>query len=334
MGTRNGYIDLGKYVAAILVIAIHTRPFQYISLDVDFFFVDIICRMAVPFFAICTGFYFTRAFDESSSRFFLFKKTIFKVIKMYLLWSFFYLGVLLIDWHNNGILSIDNLIGWFKSLIVSSSYYHLWYLSSLIYAMPLFVIIINKVSKNYCLSIAIVLWVLEAIDYGYSFLISDVFISSLPVLSSFDAIHTGILRMLPLLLVGAYVSRINIDSLSLNRVTILFLLSFSLLVVEAISLRHLGGDHFSFILMTLALSVSVFILVYLKGLRSTIDSHLLAKMSMTIYCLHPAIIWLLDNYVSSPLLLFLWVSIIVTFISFIYYRYIDNHILISPNRKH
>lgn len=334
MGTRNGYIDLGKYVAAILVIAIHTRPFDDISPDVDFFLVDIICRMAVPFFAICTGFYFTRAFDKSSSRFFLFKKTLLKIIRMYLLWSLFYLGILLIDWHKNGILSIDNLIGWFKSLIVSSSYYHLWYLSSLIYAMPLFVIIINKVSKNYCLCIAIVLWLLEAIDYGYSFLISDVSILGLSLLSSFDAIHTGILRMLPLLLIGAYVSRININSLSLNRVTILFLLSFLLLVVEAISLRHLGGEHFSFIFMTLTLSVSVFVLVYLIGLRYVIDFHLLAKMSMTIYCLHPAIIWLLDDYVSSPLLLFLWVSLVVTFISFIYYRYIDNHFLINFRRNH
>ena len=320
MGTRNGYIDLGKYVAAILVIAIHTRPFQDISLDVDFFFVDIICRMAVPFFSICTGFYFTRAFDKSSSRFFIFKKTIFKIIRMYLLWSLFYLIVLLIDWHNNGILSMDNLIGWCKSLIVSSSYYHLWYLSSLIYAMPLFVIIINKVSKNYFLGIAIVLWLLEAIDYGYSFLMSDVSILGFSVLSSFDAIHTGILRMLPLLLVGAYVSRKNIDSLSLNRATALFLLSFLLLVIEAISLRHLGGDHFSFIFMTLALSVSVFVLIYIIGLRYVIDFHLLAKMSMTIYCLHPAIIWLLDDYISSPLLLFLWVSIIVSFMSYFYYN--------------
>ena len=319
METRNGYIDLGKYVAAILVIAIHTRPFHDISLDVDFFFVDIICRMAVPFFAICTGFYFTRAFDKSSSRFFLFKKTIFKIIRMYLLWSLFYLLVLLIDWHNNGILSVDNIIGWCKSLIVSSSYYHLWYLSSLIYAIPLFVIIINKVSKNYCLGIAVVLWVLEAIDYGYSFLISD-FLSSLSVLSSFDAMHTGILRMLPLLLVRAYVSRININSLSLNRTAVIFLLSFLLLVVEAFSLRHFGGNHFSFIFMTLALSVAVFILVYLIGLRSVKDFQLLAKMSMTIYCLHPAIIWLLDDYISSPLLLFLWVSIIVSFMSYFYYN--------------
>lgn len=322
MGTRNGYIDLGKYVAAILVIAIHTRPFTDISTNFDFFFVDIICRMAVPFFAICTGFYFTSTFDKNSHQMHPFKKMFYKIIRMYLFWSIFYLFILLMDWHNNGILSIENLIGWCKSLIVSSSYYHLWYLSSLIYAMPLFVIIIKKLSKNYCLLIAIVLWALEAITYGYSFLMSNVITSKISLLSSFDALYTGLLRMLPLLLIGAYISRINMKSLTINKAILLSLISFLLLMVEAIALRHLGGTRFSFIFMTLVLSASVFVLVYKSGQRSTSNFHLLAKMSMTIYCLHPAVIWLLDNYFSSKILLFLSASLIATFISFMYYKYL------------
>ena len=83
MQTRNGYIDLGKFIAALFVIAIHTRPFQDISVDIDFFFVDIICRMAVPFFVICTGFYFTKAINNSTGVV-VFKKTFFKITKMYL----------------------------------------------------------------------------------------------------------------------------------------------------------------------------------------------------------------------------------------------------------
>ncbi len=52
-------IDLAKFIAAILVIGIHTRPFCEISKICDFYFVEIICRLAVPFFAVCTGYYLT-----------------------------------------------------------------------------------------------------------------------------------------------------------------------------------------------------------------------------------------------------------------------------------
>lgn len=315
MQTRNGYIDLGKFIAALFVIAIHTQPFQDISVDIDFFFVDIICRMAVPFFAICTGFYFTKAINNSTGVV-VFKKTFFKITKMYLSWSFFYLIILLIDWHNSGILSINIFTGWCKSLLLNSSYYHLWYLISLLYALPLFFIIINNVSKKCCLGIAIFLWILESISYGYSFLVP--FISSkFSIISSFEAFNTGILRMLPLLLIGAWISGKDLTAPSINRSVLIFLLFFLLLVIEATLIRYWGGDHFSFIFMTPALSASAFVLLYIRGL----NFQLLAKASMTIYCLHPAIIWLLNGFISSRLFLYLSVTIITAFISIVYHRY-------------
>ena len=52
LNKRNTAIDLAKYVAAILVIGIHTSPFKEISANVDFFFCHLLCRLAVPFFAV------------------------------------------------------------------------------------------------------------------------------------------------------------------------------------------------------------------------------------------------------------------------------------------
>lgn len=43
---RNVVIDIAKYVAAILVVAIHTRPFKTVSPEINFFFCDIVCRFA------------------------------------------------------------------------------------------------------------------------------------------------------------------------------------------------------------------------------------------------------------------------------------------------
>ena len=55
--TRTNSIDLFKFVAALLVVAIHTEPFRDINDTVNFVFSQILCRSAVPFFAICTGYF-------------------------------------------------------------------------------------------------------------------------------------------------------------------------------------------------------------------------------------------------------------------------------------
>ena len=43
-------IDLGKYICAMLVVAIHTFPFVDISPSFNLFFISTLCRLAVPFF--------------------------------------------------------------------------------------------------------------------------------------------------------------------------------------------------------------------------------------------------------------------------------------------
>ena len=50
-------MDAAKFVAALLVIGIHTAVFSDLNSTIYFAFVQIICRTAVPFFAVCTGYY-------------------------------------------------------------------------------------------------------------------------------------------------------------------------------------------------------------------------------------------------------------------------------------
>lgn len=56
---RNSAIDLAKLIAALLVVGIHTRPCMDVSIDADFLFSGIVCHLAVPFFAVCSGYYLT-----------------------------------------------------------------------------------------------------------------------------------------------------------------------------------------------------------------------------------------------------------------------------------
>ena len=66
MSSRKGYIgiDYFKFMAAFLVIAIHTSPLATFTENGDFILTRIIARVAVPFYFMTSGF-FQISFDHS-----------------------------------------------------------------------------------------------------------------------------------------------------------------------------------------------------------------------------------------------------------------------------
>lgn len=136
MNKRNSAVDLTKYVAAMLVIGIHTSPFKEISADINFYFCHVLCRLAVPFFVVCTGYYLTKrlVFERdrlcnSKDNLLILKKNLYKIALMYLSWSLFYLIILLYSWTDAGAhMTYLYFIGWCLSLLIGSSFYHLWYM--------------------------------------------------------------------------------------------------------------------------------------------------------------------------------------------------------------
>ena len=49
-------VDLVKFIAALLVVALHARPFIFDE-DMDYYAICF-CRIAVPFFFVATSFFF------------------------------------------------------------------------------------------------------------------------------------------------------------------------------------------------------------------------------------------------------------------------------------
>ena len=54
---RNTGIDLMRLIAALMVVAIHTYPLASLSETGDFLVTRVLCRVAVPFFFMVTGYY-------------------------------------------------------------------------------------------------------------------------------------------------------------------------------------------------------------------------------------------------------------------------------------
>ena len=110
---RNSALDIAKYIAALLVIGIHTRPLADLSTEADFWLVEVLCRLAVPFFAVCSGFYLYPASSNLQNNR-SFRQTWVKIVSMYVGWSVFYLLIHLYQWYDSDTLCPEYLFGWVK----------------------------------------------------------------------------------------------------------------------------------------------------------------------------------------------------------------------------
>ncbi|WP_216696872.1 acyltransferase family protein [Anaerostipes faecalis] len=139
---RNPAIDLTKYIASLFVIGIHVAPLKNISDFGNFYLENVIFRVAVPFFIVCSGYYLAQKLEfkdnkclNNSSNSNYIKKYKKKIMVLYIEWSLIYLLFSIPTWLETGWFSIHAFIDWGLALVVNGSYYHLWYLLCIIYAI-------------------------------------------------------------------------------------------------------------------------------------------------------------------------------------------------------
>ncbi|MBQ5979807.1 MAG: acyltransferase [Bacteroidales bacterium] len=307
---RDPSIDIAKILCAIFVISIHTRPLSGLSELADFVLCDIIFRVAVPFFAVCTGYYLTRRMDSkrSGNRWLMVKSMAFRVFLLYVLWSVFYLIVLSVSWYKAGILELSSYIGWFKSFMIGSSYYHLWYLAQLFWALFPFHLIVKFINPKWHTLLASSLWLLGVFVYVYSDVLG-IGQSFVQEYNRFGALTGMIGRMLPLLLAGTILARRPVRNN--NTSVIMSLLFLGCLSIEVFVLKDKGTSCFSYVLSTLPLAFFLFDALKKIAFNPRIDTKNISKASMNIYFLHPAIVLLLTSLgIESHYILFISATVI------------------------
>lgn len=167
-------VDLAKFIFAILVVGIHTSPFEAYSEFGNFVFIDIISGLAVPFFFMtsCYFFFSKLTFENGKIKkckenFSRFKKYFIRILILYLLWSAVYLIWQIFDWINTGWFSTAAFIDYVKSAVVSSSYYHLWYILSLLYVIPIMYFLLRHISKKVFAVIMAVVYFAGVVFYTF-----------------------------------------------------------------------------------------------------------------------------------------------------------------------
>lgn len=321
--TRNYTVDLFKFFSALLIIGIHTSPFSDINENLYFFVVNVFCRLAVPFFAVCSGYYLTKVIQKNDYRIATIKRQEIKLIKLYLIWTVLYFFYDIPFAIKGGYCTVKNYIGYGINAITSGSSYHLWYLISLIYALPLFYFCIKYLKKKSIIPLMIVLYCVKVISYGYVKWLPSPVLYVFNLFNKFDAMFNAVFLLLPLLLLGYIIATGN--TLRIKKCVLGFVISFTLLSIEAFVLKSFGQDSVSFIFFTLPTSYFAFsTVIQLHFAQDMKIGKLLGSVSLFIYCFHPMVVGLLPKDMFS-LLKYVIVALSSVLVALGYY-YLQNWI--------
>lgn len=322
-------IDLMKFVSAFIVIIVHTYPFYTYMPTVGFISSNILGRVVIPFFFIAAGYFFQLG-NPTPARF---KKYITKLIKLYCIWSILYIPF--------GIHRLNNYMdmtpflwaaGSFFALINFGTYYHLWYMAALIFAIIFCYYYLKKFSMKSLLIVGFVLFAIGCLETYYGFLPEGIFKEGFNrYLALFFTTRNGLFFGILFVSLGMFIAQSNIQD-KIKHVHIYTLFFFIALCIEAFSIRFLGAAiDYNFYFMVVPFSFFWFITLLNTQLNWNINFHNLRDYSVIIYFSHGIFLELnplllnlfhLSTYWNSGLFRLLSVLFPTLIISYIIKHYI------------
>lgn len=310
-GKTNDAIDLFKFIGSFLVVAIHTNVFISISETFNWYFINLFCRIAVYFFFVASAYFFFKKiqFEDSGKikncigNWQILKKYVFRMILLYMIWTAIYLIPNILFWYRINCLTFANIKGYVISVFFNTSYYHLWFLISLIYAIPLLFCLLLVISKKNLLIVSSACYIVGLLFSTYCF-VETPLNSIYQVLSTYwPRLCTVVFIVIPICSLALICDLTIIQKHVCLILAILFMIGYS---AEGMILYFFVPNQASSYNLLLLPTV-LFVFVSIKNLNITLYSSMyIRKTSTMIYCVHPLIIlilrlWFAPNQMNSML---------------------------------
>ena len=326
-------IDLWRFIASFLIVAIHISPLIKISPEFDFFFTRILGRTAVPLFLMITGYY---VLDKSLNH----KKALVdytkKILKIYLFCIILYLPINIYA----GKFETINIVTIIQDLFINGTFYHLWYFPALIVGIWITYYFIKQLGMKNTLIIATFLYFIGLLgDSYYGIISTNEILKNIYdwMFYIFDYTRNG-LFFVPIFLCLGYYIKTTIRNTK-NDLLYSFLF-FIIMTIEAILLHHYElqrHDSMYFFLIPL-----MFFLFRYFIHHSETSNKKLRNAATSIYIFHPFFIvgirfvsgiFGLDKIlVENNLILYIIVSISTCIFAFLIEK-IKEIIKIKKNKK-
>ena len=325
------FVDVLKIVFAFFIIMIHSDIFFDVNESLHYFTTNILTRIAVPFFFAASGFFFAKSLDYSKqkkvsktkSNFKRLRKTEWRIIVLYVVWSIIYFFVA-IPFNYNGVWSFKNLIDYAIGSLIKCSYYHLWYIYVLVFAYPMLYAMMRFLSRKVITTACVLMYTAGVFVNSYSYLFENTAISTISEkINSFTVsylITNIVFRALPLMWLGICVAQKRNKPKKLTCL-LASVGGFGLLVAENISLNKMTGGvvagHYIFATLVVVYFLMMFVVQSRVKIKKETSSRL-RNMSTLIYCLH-AMIDIIFSRVLFPefssIILFVLTAAVTTVIS-------------------
>lgn len=294
-------INLMKFISAFLVIAIHTHPLFDLSWGANFFVVNVLSRIAVPFYLVTSGFFlYPKMIDQMNLQHQKkIKNYIQKLIYLYVLWSGFYLLINLPAYFENKsfIVGIAH-VG--RNFLFTSIDVHLWYLLASAVAVLCITLILRKASWKVLMIVSSSLYTILLLTQTYSSLVSETMIGTVIGLyeRAFGTIATSFMMAIPFLTLGMAIRRYDwVKKLKYSGRWCL--ITFGLICIEHFTMRFIMSSADYAVSISIALFIVGFF-VYLaqkdeqKQTAFLVEySEMFQQASLFIYIIHIAFLRLL-----------------------------------------
>ena len=278
-------IDYFRFIAALLIVAIHTSPLSSFSETGNFIFTRIVSRVAVPFFFMTSGFFLISRYTCNAEKLEAFIK---KTTLIYGVAILLYIPINVY----NGYFKMDNLLpNIIKDIVFDGTLYHLWYLPASIIGAAIAWYLVKKLNYPKALMVASVLYLIGLFGdsyYGITEKISCLNSLYTYIFQVTDYTRNGIFFAPIFFILGGFIAADNRPQITFGKSFLGFAISLALMLGEAMILHHFDLQrHDSMYVFLLPCMYFLFIVIlHFKGKRLVS----LRTASLIIYIIHPMMI--------------------------------------------
>ncbi|SJZ53223.1 acyltransferase family protein [Anaerorhabdus furcosa] len=287
-------IDYVKYIAAIMIVCIHCT--QLFPIDIlDFFFRQIICRVAVPFFFISSAYFFRKGYNKDQK---YLGKYLKKSIYSYLLWSIIFLPIGL-NWIQQNLTISEELmpIAFLVGLFHTGTYYHLWYIPAMIFSLFAITKLLKYFGYKTIIIVCFGFFLFGSIETYYGFLQNGWFKDFFDLLISFMfTTRSGLFYGLIFVTLGFYIVDHQEDlRRNIKGMRIATIVCALLLIIEGFAIYNVPGLDMNFLIMLVPFSFVSFITLLSCPIAIKNDTRRVRELSKYIYFIHPVCIVIIEE---------------------------------------
>lgn len=154
--TRNNAVDCFRYIAAILVVSVHTDPLVEFQPLLSYLIVHVIPCIAVPFFFAISGYYCSVKLDKETFKLWSYLR---RLLVPYVIWTAIYFA------YESLMYGLPELTNWALSFLIYGSVYHFWFFPALILSVCVMTLLYR--AEKLIVPLGITLALLGCLGHGY-----------------------------------------------------------------------------------------------------------------------------------------------------------------------